>query len=149
MSTIIPMTNRNLYPAFVSDFDNVFNSFFGNSLFDQNFSGRRTKPLQSVPLANVSETDSGFLIDLASPGMSRDNFEISIENNTLTVSGKNNEQKQSAKYSEFSYGSFSRSWTLPKEVNLEQITANYEAGILSIAIPTENKKKHKVNINID
>lgn len=149
MSNIVPILNRDFYPAFVSDFDTLFNNLFGNSIIDQGSLKTRPTSKQSIPLANVSESKTGYEIDLAAPGMSRDNFEITVENNRLTVSGKNSNKKKDSKYSEFNYSSFIRSWTLPKEVNAEQISANYEAGILSITIPTENKKKHKVSISVD
>ena len=149
MSTIIPMNSRNVYPTFMSDFDGVFNDIFRSSIFNPDFSKRRLKLSRSTtPMANVSETDSGYEIDLAAPGLSRESFQITVENNTLTVAGNDESQKNESKYSEFNYKSFSRSWTLPKEVNSEQISANYEAGILSIAIPTQKKKNHKVNIDI-
>ena len=77
------------------------------------------------------------------PGFSRNDFAIDVKNNVLTVKGQLSESPHS-KYiqQEFSqYTSFERSWTLPKDVNVDSIDASYEAGILQISVPLLQERK--------
>ncbi len=147
MSTIIPVRRSRPLTIGFGDFDSVFNGIFDNLAFNQSLN--RRKSVNTVPLANVSEVESGYEISLAAPGLSRSDFKISIENNTLTVSANSDSHVKDENYNEFNYSSFKRTWSLPKGTNAESITANYNAGILNIAVPTETKKKQTINVNVD
>ena len=108
--------------------------------------------MNTIPLANVSENDSGYEINLAVPGLSRNDLTINVDNDILTVSSENEKNEKTEKYipnREFNYDNFNRSWKLPKETVAESISANYNAGILNITIPTQNKKKQSIKINVD
>ena len=95
-------------------------------------------------------TDEGYRLDLAAPGFSKNEFDINIEDNVLTV-GINGEDTKEYKESllrrEYSYTAFSRSWTLPEGASTKNISARYEAGILSLFIPIE--KEHRISTKID
>jgi len=103
---------------------------------------------RNTPRVNVKETDTEFILDVSAPGYSKDNFDINIENNVLTISNsmENESSDDSENYTrrEFYKSSFSRSFNLPKNVNSETINATYEKGILTLSIPKlEPAKKSK------
>ena len=93
----------------------------------------------NVPSANVSETLKEYLVELAAPGLERKDFKVAIDNHTLTISSEKSDEKKEEKegYSrrEFSYSSFSRSFSLPDNVKETNIDAKYQNGILKISIP--------------
>ena len=140
MNSLFPIT-RFSASALDRDFDTFFNSIFGDS------------PKTTVPRANITKTDESYLITLAAPGLSREDFNINVENNTLSISSEHADESVSkdSNYTtrEFSYGAFTRAWSLPEGVNSDAITARYEAGLLKVDIPTEGKTAHKVVIDVD
>ena len=93
---------------------------------------------QSVPAVNVKETEKTFEIELAASGLTKKDFEISVDNGMLTISSEKKEEKEEKEKNytrkEFSYSSFSRSFTLPENVNEEDVKAYYEDGILKLHI---------------
>lgn len=102
----------------------------------------------TLPAVNVRENDNEFAIELAAPGMKREDFRINLDNNTLTISSERKEEKEEQKdrYSrrEFSYQSFQRSFTLPEyKVDREKVSAKYFDGILHILIPKREEAKPK------
>lgn len=129
----------------------LFNDFFRpwDSLFDVNggsmFNGSNLRPL-NVPAVNILENKNDFEVSLAVPGMKKDDFNIDVEGNTLSISAETKEEKEEKeeKYTrkEFSYSSFVRSFTLPEGVNKEKIDASYENGLLKVVLPkTEEARK--------
>ena len=108
--------------------------------------------MNTIPLANVSENDSGYEINLAVPGLSREDLLIDVDNNILTVSSENEKNQNSEKYipnREFNYNNFNRSWKLPKSAEVESITANYNSGVLNISVPVKEKQKRLINISVE
>jgi HSP20 family protein len=99
----------------------------------------------SVPAVNIKESAEGFEVALAAPGLSREDFKIELDKDTLTISSeKKHEQKtEGEKFTrrEFSYQSFRRAFTLPGTVDAEKISAKYEQGILNISIPKRDEAK--------
>jgi HSP20 family protein len=93
---------------------------------------------QSVPAVNVKETDKNFKIEVAAPGLSKKDFKITVDNGVLTISSEKQEEKEQKEKDytrkEFSYSSFSRSFTLPENVNEDDVKANYEDGLLKLNI---------------
>jgi HSP20 family protein len=90
-----------------------------------------------MPAINVREQDKAFEIEVAAPGFTKKDFEVSISDDVLTISAENKKEKelQEENYSrrEFFYNSFNRTFTLPKSIDLKKkIKANYENGVLSI-----------------
>jgi len=128
-----------LYPSFMEDF------------FDKNWSGQGNgfDTGTRVPAVNVKEADDSFEIQLAAPGMEKENFEINVENNILSISAEtkseNEEKDENGKYTkrEFSFNSFKRSFSLPESVDDEDIKANYENGILKLSIPKKEEARPK------
>ncbi|HIY76129.1 MAG TPA: Hsp20/alpha crystallin family protein [Candidatus Sphingobacterium stercorigallinarum] len=108
-------------------FDNLFNdSFISDRLVTR------------VPAVNITESDRGFKIELAAPGLKKSDFKINVDKNVMSISVEKTEEKtdESNVYSkkEFSYTSFSRSFTLPDTVDYSNIDASYQDGVLAIAI---------------
>lgn len=141
-------TNKsgNLFPTLMSDFfDN--DNFFANRWFEKEFN-------RSLPAVNVKENNKEFNIEFAAPGFKKNDFKINVEENILTISAEKqdekNEEKDNYTRKEFSYNSFSRSFTLPQTVNADKIDAKYNDGILNLSIPkreeakTQPKKEIKV-----
>lgn len=123
-----------------------FNHFLGRDFFmepEQYFNNN-----QNQPKVNIKETEDNFHIDVAAPGYDKADFNVEIDNNTLTISvEKENEKKdENIKYShsEYNFGSFKRSFTLPKgKVKDSNISAKYNNGILNIEIPKTEESKPK------
>jgi HSP20 family protein len=126
------------FPTFFDDFFKPWNEWFDN---DNNFLGRQTR----MPSVNITENKDQYNVSLAVPGMKKDDFKIDVEGNILTISCEKDETKEEheKRYTrkEYSYSSFSRSFTLPDEVNREKIDARYEEGLLKISLPRKEEVK--------
>ncbi len=129
---------------FTNNYPSVFDRFFNNDVFD--YANRSSLNARStMPSVNIKEGDDGFSIDFAAPGFSKEDFKIELNQKVLTVSSemKTEERAKSEneRYScqEFRYASFSRSFSLPEDVDDEKIDAKYQNGILSVVIPKREK----------
>ena len=116
-----------------------------NDIFNTN-----TASFTNVPAVNVVEHQDGFRIEVAAPGLKKEDFKLNLNHNNLIISGyqetQNGEQdKDAEKYTrrEFSYSSFQRTFTLPGSVDAEQIQATYTDGVLKIEIPKREEAKVK------
>jgi len=129
----------------------VFDSFF-DSFPDSTTSISNHR--KNMPAANIMNTAEGHEIEIALPGLSRSDIDLSIDNGVLTISSakvaENDAKSDNYTRREFGYTSFSRSWTLPKTTSYEGITARFDAGILSVSIPVEDATSRSVrSIQID
>ena len=104
------------------------------------------------PKADIIESEKSFEIQLAVPGMKKEDFKIDLKDRELTVSG---ERKRSAEKNDkffrsvqTEYGSFSRTFVLPESVDFENIQAKYENGILELVVPKDEKKLLKTTIAV-
>jgi HSP20 family protein len=130
------------------DFDNLIDVFLN----------RPARPTgnaveySTVPKANILRIEEGYEIALAAPGFSRGDFTVNIENRTLTVSSNREKlpEPKSDIYTsrEFSYSTFSRSWSLPETVDIGSIDARYDAGILYVTVPATENHSQQVVINV-
>jgi HSP20 family protein len=136
--------SNNWFPSTPSFFDR----FFEGDLMDwnrNNFSSTNS----TLPAVNVRENDDEFLIEVAAPGMSKNDFRIEYDNGRLTISSEHkekSEEKDGEKVTrrEFSYQSFQRSFTVAETaVDAEKIKANYKEGILFITLPKRDEIKPK------
>jgi HSP20 family protein len=113
------------------------------SEFNRQFSTPAKTVNSVVPAANIKEDETAYHIELAAPGLKKEDFAINLTNNQLTISAKQEEVKEEKAENftrkEFSYNSFERSFRLPKNVNNEQIQAAYTDGILKIDLPKVEK----------
>lgn len=121
-------------------------SFFGNFESDL-FNNERLDRFTNVAV-NIKECDDDFVIEMAIPGVKKENINIEIDGNKLIVSAETSyetdETKDRYTRREFSYGSFTRSFTLPREVDVDKINASSNDGVLNISIPKPDSKKKKV-----
>lgn len=119
--------------------------------FDRNFYSN-TERTGIMPAVNIREREDHFLLELAAPGMKKDDFKIKLDNNVLTISSEQKEESEETKEKftrkEFHYQSFSRSFTLPKSVDLDKIKADYNNGVLSLNMPKREEAKVAINREI-
>lgn len=125
-------------------FSDIMDEFFNDAV--------KTRRSTFVPSIDVSETEDQFLITAELPGMDKEDIDISLENNRLSISGERSFEKEDKgkKYHrvESSYGSFERSFQLPDNVDEESISATYEDGLLNINIDkSEDKVKKQIEIS--
>jgi len=127
---------------------NLFDDIFSKDLFNwglDNYSGTAT----SLPGVNIRENAEHFLVEMAAPGMNKEDFKIELDGNNLTISSQRtqaDEPRQDERYTrrEFSYQSFQRSFTLPKDVvDIDHIQAKYQNGVLNLVIPKKEEAKQK------
>jgi HSP20 family protein len=125
-------------------FQGLLDDLFAPDFQLLNRSGQRATGL-SLPKVNIKEGEEGYLLELAVPGMAKEDFKIKLDQDVLTISSEKKEEvnKDSKQYTrqEFSYQSFERRFNLPEDVNSEKITANYVNGVLSIEIPKREEAK--------
>ena len=160
------MANRSLSRyngGMSSPMDDFFNQqlerFFGMNPFGGMMRSNQDNGTRgsSLPAVNVAETDEGFEVHVAAPGMPKDSFNVDVEDNVLTISAEskqeNDDNDEDSGYHrrEFSYSSFQRRFSLPDNVDDEQIQASYEDGILKIKLPKveveeEQPKKRTIEI---
>jgi len=109
----------------------------------------------AVPPVNIRETDNAFEVELSAPGKTKEDFNIEIDNDMLTISSEQKTENtvEDGKYTrkEFSHSAFRRSFTLPETVKEDDIHAAYENGILKITLPKKEealpKPKRMIEIN--
>ena len=125
----------------------LFDRFFEGDMFDwsnRNYSLTNT----TLPSVNIKESPEGFEEAVAAPGFSKSDFSIELNNDQLTISSEkktDTETKDNEHFTrrEFSYLSFSRTFTLPSIVEGNDIKAKYDNGILSVSIPKKEEAKPK------
>lgn len=132
--------------------DNMPNSF--SSMLDRFFNESvNTRTLSDfTPHVDASETEKGFEIQLALPGVKPEDIHIDFQEGKLTISGerKFDRKEDGRRYHmvETQYGSFSRSFYLPDKIDPDKITAHFENGVLLVNVPKDEHKTMKRQINI-
>ncbi|SRR5690554_1311195 len=123
-------------------FPNILGDIFNEDLID------KVANRLSVPAVNLKETDSSFEIHMAAPGLSKEDFKITLENKILTISSesKSENKETEGKFTrrEYGYTKFSRSFTLPDNADIEQIDAKYDKGELKLTLPKKVNETEKV-----
>jgi len=118
----------------LNDFSEPWNDWF----FNEKFSKALT-----LPSVNISEDDNSFNLKLAAPGLHKSDFKIDVAGDILTISAEkeDNKEEKDEKFTrkEYNFTSFSRSFTLPDNIEKEKISAGYENGILKLVIPKDGK----------
>ncbi|MDB3874613.1 Hsp20/alpha crystallin family protein [Flavobacteriaceae bacterium] len=136
---IVKYNNNKVFPSLMNEF---FNDDFRINVINNN---------HSVPSVNSIENDNSFEIDLAVPGMKKDDFTIQLNDKVLVISSENTNsvENNSMSLNEFNYSSFQRSFTVPETVELDKIKANYKNGILKVKLPKKKDSITKPNRVID
>ncbi len=126
------------------DVDNMFEDFLGWSF--PSWLRSRTSEEYS-PRVDIRETEDKYFLTFEVPGMKKDDINISMRENMLTVSGQRKEEKEEKNEGfirrEIASGSFSRSFTIPETVNTDSISAEYRDGLLEISMDKLEKVKPK------
>jgi HSP20 family protein len=126
-------------------YNSDFNKFFNH--LDTMFPAKSFNNVayNNIPAVNVKEDEGAFQIEVAAPGLKKEDFKLSLHENRLTISAKQEEktEEKTEKYSrqEFNYASFQRTFTLPKNVDGEKIEASYTDGILHVGLPKKEEIK--------
>ena len=119
-------------------FNDVFDSIFNDTFFTDRMVAR-------VPAVNISETENNYHVELAAPGLKKEDFKLNLDRDNLTISVEQSSdpQENQKNYSkrEYSYSSFVRSFTLPESADDSKIDATYTDGILRIDIAKREEAK--------
>lgn len=133
MATLV----RNFAPSFPALLANIFNEVENVAPTHQH----------SFPAVNVLESENAFKIELAAPGLKKEDFKVNIHENTLTISTEKKAETEETEGNytrkEFNFASFKRSFTLPKSVDGEKIVATYTDGVLGLELPKKEEAKPK------
>lgn len=128
----------------IINFDELFDELFAHrpNVSNRNF----------MPAVNITESDTSFHLDMAIPGFTKEEVNIKIEKNLLTISGEKKEESadesKKIKRKEFHYRSFSRSFTLSDNIQSDKVEAKYENGVLNVTIPKKEIEKEKSALEI-
>jgi HSP20 family protein len=119
-------------------FSDVFDSIINDSFLNDRF-------VSKVPAVNIAETENEFHVELAAPGLKKEDFKINLDKNVLSVSAekKTENVEDGKKYSkrEYSYNSFVRSFTLPESADQGKIDAEYHDGVLKLTVAKKEEAK--------
>ncbi|SFC09255.1 HSP20 family protein [Parapedobacter composti] len=136
--TLVKFSNSNKNRGVDNWVNDFFSPVFNDSFFSDRFISR-------VPAVNVAETNDAYHIELAAPGLDKGDFKINVDGDVLTISGEKKVEnaEENKKYSkrEYSYTSFTRSFTLPDSIDHNQISANYKDGVLRVDIAKKEEAK--------
>ena len=130
----------------------VFDKFIAD-VFKTPIFNDEVKTGTATPSVNVAENAGEYRLEVAAPGLTKEDFKVNIEDNTLTISAEKkveNETKEGEKYlrREFGYTAFQRSFTLPETIDIANIKATYENGVLHLSLPKVEVKKASKTIDI-
>jgi HSP20 family protein len=121
--TNFPFLSTWLSDMFIEDFPSLLRSDFGGGM--------------TLPKVNIKELEDAFVVEMAIPGFEKSDFDISVENDSLSISAEVETEQADANYirREFGYSSFRRSFSLPESIQEDKIKARYENGILHLNLP--------------
>jgi len=138
---LVKFANGNTNKVFKPAYNDVFESFFNADPF------LSKSTLIRNPAVNIAENENEFHIELAAPGLKKEDFKINLENDLLSVSAERKEEKteldDAKKYNrlEYNYSSFMRTFTLPETADHAKISAEYRDGILYINVAKKEEAK--------
>jgi len=143
--TSLVKKNGHLTPSMPS----LLNDFFADDFFRLPFAQLRSEGA-TLPSVNIKEVPDAFQIQVAAPGMKREDFKVELDNNILSISSERQDQNEENDKDgtfmrrEFSYQAFERKFTLPEgQVEGEKIQARYVDGILQIHVPKKEEARRK------
>jgi HSP20 family protein len=126
-------------PSVFDDFFKPWNDWFDNSM--------QFNRMLTVPAVNITENKDSFQLSMAVPGMKKEDLNIDIEGNLLTISAEKEEKAEDKKLNreEYNYSCFSRTFTLPEDVKKDKIDAEYKDGVLKMVLPKTEEARKGVN----
>jgi HSP20 family protein len=145
MSIVRYTTANDFVPT---SFSNLIDRFFSDTLARTGGSA-----YSFVPKVDIIETEKAYELHFAVPGVNKEDFKIDLNDNNLTISGERKfakEKKENNLYVvETQYGNFSRTFSLPENVDASKINAVYNNGILEVTVPKDEKKVLKSSIKVN
>jgi HSP20 family protein len=143
--------NREL-ANFEREFNRMLNSLGRGFNFDRDVDQELENAVWS-PLTDISETDDEYVMKMDLPGVKKDDVKISVQNGELIISGERKEEKEEKKTQhhriERNYGKYYRSFTLPENVDEENIEAEFNDGSLTVKVPkTEEAKPKEIDVKV-
>jgi HSP20 family protein len=145
-------SNGNMRNTFFPELPSLFDDLFVKDIFHL----QSSKTSNHLPAVNIKDTANAYEIEVAVPGMEKNDFKVELKDNTLFISAKKEdkteEKDKEERYvrKEFSVHSFTRSFILPQDtVESENISAAYKDGILNVAVPKKEKTVNSKEIKID
>jgi len=133
-----------MLPRIYTSFPRIWDDMFTKEFMPEFY---KNGSFRSLPAVNIIENNDEYIIEVATPGLTRKDFNISLENNSLTISSekedKIEDQHEKVVRREFQYNSFCRSFTLPETVESDKIKARHSDGILYVTIPKKETAKIK------
>lgn len=147
--SLVKWKNSDVFPSITEWMDD----FFDKDFFP--FQSKLAKMGTLVPAVNIKETKENYAFEVAIPGVNKEDLNLSIKNGLLTISSEKKEEKEDKKEDytrrEFSFNSFSRSFSLPDHIDEDKIQASYDKGVLNLLIPkkevNEDHKNKKIEIS--
>jgi HSP20 family protein len=142
--TLVKFTNGQKNGALKSPYSDIFGSLFNPEPY------LSKSVISRVPAVNIAETENEFHVELATPGLKKDDFKINVEKDQLTISTDKKaeaaEEVDAKKYNrkEFNYNAFTRTFTLPESADQANIQAEYTDGILFVTIAKKEEAKIQV-----
>jgi len=135
---MLPVMRKRVYnPGYL-------NNYFGKDILTNFFSDGAD---YTVPAVNIKENENGYSIEVAAPGLNKEDFNIKIEKDVLTISSemKNSKEESTESYMkrEFGFQAFSRSFSIPESINQDKISASHNNGVLTLDLPKMDEAKMK------
>lgn len=137
--TLVKFNPERQNDSLITGFSDVFDSIFKDTFFSDRMTSR-------VPAANISETEDHFHVELAAPGLKKEDFKLNLDRNVLSISVEqtsetNKSEERNYSKREYSYNSFVRSFTLPESADGNRIEAEYIDGLLKINMAKKEEAK--------
>ncbi|QLG46308.1 Hsp20/alpha crystallin family protein [Costertonia aggregata] len=114
-----------------------------NEIFSPDWFGGTENLNRTSPAVNIKENEKEFELEMAIPGGKKEDFNIEVDNDLLTVSSENKSENKVSEENytrrEFSYTSFKRSFTLPETIDVDKIDATYDDGVLRFVLPKKEE----------
>ncbi len=138
---VMSLIKRNEANWLPSVFDDMFKTDWLGGTTNVNSIGT------SIPAVNIQETEESFSVEVAAPGKTKEDFNIELENDVLTISSEDKKENETTEKNgrytrkEFSYSTFKRAFSLPDSVDSEKISAQYNNGVLEILLPKKEEAK--------
>jgi HSP20 family protein len=130
-----------------------FRPFYMPNIFDEDLFTGLSNRTASTPAVNIKEDEKKYSLELAIPGINKNDLKIDIKEDVITISSEmkkeSEENSDGYKRKEFSYSAFSRSFYVPENVNKEKIEASHRDGVLYVTLPKEDEQKSKISKTIE
>ena len=140
MTMALVRFNPGVVDPVLNEWSNLINDFFGTEV-----ASNKLMPRFSQPAVNIRETDDEFIMEVAAPGLEKNDFNVFVEDGVLHLEvNKEVEDKEEDKNwrrYEFNYMQFKRSFQLPESVDTQKVDATYKNGILNIHLPKKEEAK--------